>query len=167
MDNRDRLTTAYNRDYGLKLLSDKIKEFHTEGKSFSICLVNIDNLRFINEFRGMDVGDCLLIIVHRLLVRISRKTDTIVRVEGNKFMIILPGFLKNFQGEKYDSIEKKIAFFNKNNKKGYFFRLNYIICEYYDGNMKYFFEEFIQKLKKLKKMEAWKIWYLKMIFQGE
>lgn len=151
MDNRDRLTTAYSRDYGLKLLSDKIKEFHTEGKSFSICLVNIDNLRFINESRGMDVGDCLLIIVHRLLVRISRKTDTIVRVEGNKFMIILPGFLKKFQGKKYDTIEKKIAFFNKNNKKGYFLRLNYIICEYYDGSMKDFFEESIQKLKKLKK----------------
>nr|WP_238387396.1 GGDEF domain-containing phosphodiesterase [Psychrilyobacter piezotolerans] len=151
MDNRDRLTTAYNRDYGLKLLSNKIKEFHTEGKSFSIGLLNIDNLRFINESRGMDVGDCLLIIVHRLLVRISRKTDTIVRVEGNKFMIILPGFRKKYQGKIYDAIEKKIVFFNQNNKKEYFLRLNYIICEYYDGSMKDFFEESIQKLKKLKK----------------
>ncbi|GLI56603.1 hypothetical protein PM10SUCC1_21170 [Propionigenium maris DSM 9537] len=156
MDVRDPLTNAYSRKYGLHLLSLQIEEYNSVGKKFSICLIDIDNLKFINETQGMEAGDTIITVVDRIIAMVFRKTDSIIRLEGNKFMIILPEFNRRYSKNAYEYLDEKIDYFNQFNKRGYFIRLNYTMSEYTGGSMKSFIEETRQNLKIESSQEDWK-----------
>jgi len=156
MDKRDKLTNAYSRNYGLHLLSKSFNEYHTSGKNFSICLIDIDNLKFINETMGMEAGDTLLIVVERIVSRVFRKTDCLIRLEGNKLMVILPQFNRKYTKEVFKALEEKIEFFNLLNKKSLFIRLNYTMSEYTSGSMMDFIEKTRENLKIESSDKEWK-----------
>lgn len=156
MDIRDQLTNAYSRKYGLHLLSLQIEEYNNIGKKFSICLIDIDNLKFINETQGMEAGDTILTVVDRIVALVFRKTDSIIRLEGNKFMVILPEFNRRYSKDVYEYLEERIDYFNQFNKRGHFIRLNYTMSEYTGGSMKSFIEETRQNLKIESSKEDWK-----------
>lgn len=60
----------------------------------SVALLDIDNLREINELWGHQTGDAVLQGFSRLLRQRMRKTDIIGRLGGETFAIILPGASK-------------------------------------------------------------------------
>ena len=156
MDIRDQLTNAYSRKYGLHLLSLQAEEYKTMGKKFSICLIDIDNLKFINETQGMEAGDIVLTVVDRIVAMVFRKTDSIIRLEGNKFLVILPEFNRKYSKDAYEYLEERIDYFNQFNKRGHFIRLNYTMSEYTGGSIKSFIEETRQNLKIESSEEDWK-----------
>ena len=57
---RDGLTGAFTRPYFLSLLIDECRFAVEMGKPFCVCLVDIDQLRKVNEERGLGAGDALL-----------------------------------------------------------------------------------------------------------
>lgn len=156
MDIRDKLTNAYTRKYGLHLLSLQIDEYNNSGKKFSICLVDIDNLKFINETQGMEDGDTILTVVDRIIALVFRKTDIIIRLEGNKFLIILPEFNRRYSKDVYNYLDERVDYFNRLNKRGYFIRLNYTMSQYAGGSMKSFIEKTRENLKIESSKEDWK-----------
>ena len=156
IEKRDKLTGAFSRDYGLQLLSNQIIDFKTTKKIFSICLIDIDNLKLINETKGIKAGDTVLKIVYTLSKAAFRKTDSFTRLEGNKFLVILPDFQHSSSHDIYKEIEKKLDYFNKNNRKGYFIRLSYTMSEYSSGSMKSFLENTRENLKIESSRENWK-----------
>jgi diguanylate cyclase (GGDEF)-like protein len=57
---RDGLTTAFTRSYFLTLLDEECSFAVEMGKAFCVCLIDIDQLRKLNELAGLSAGDALL-----------------------------------------------------------------------------------------------------------
>lgn len=142
----DPLTGVYNRSKGITCLKSELKICLSEKIPLSVCLVDIQNLGYINKKQGLHVGDDILRIVALLLKYTFRKTDKIVRIEGDKFMAILPGCDEKSRSTLTATLLKRVAFFNKHNLKDYFIKLHYFFAEYKDGSEEDFVEEALSHL---------------------
>ena len=69
---------------------------HSETKSrIGIALVDINNLKTVNDTYGHKAGDALIKGVALLLSEITRTEDTVVRMGGDEFLIIARGASKD------------------------------------------------------------------------
>lgn len=60
------------------------------GSTYSIIMMDIDFFKSINDNHGHDVGDKVLIAVARVLPQLMRNVDTVARIGGEEFAILLP-----------------------------------------------------------------------------
>jgi two-component system cell cycle response regulator len=78
------------------------RAFYQEGKHslalslrnntpMSLMLLDLDHFKQINDTYGHQAGDKVLIAIAGLLARMSRAVDTVARVGGEEFAIVLPG----------------------------------------------------------------------------
>ena len=90
----DTLTGLPNRvlfhDRLQQALSQAMREDHVMGLMF----LDLDRFKIINDTLGHDVGDELLKAVSQRLVNCIRQGDTVVRLGGDEFTIILPSVSK-------------------------------------------------------------------------
>lgn len=84
----DPLTQIYNR----RKIDESLREELSRGRdnNFSICILDIDDFKKINDTSGHLIGDEVLKIFAQTLQDSLRKTDIIGRWGGEEFMIILP-----------------------------------------------------------------------------
>jgi diguanylate cyclase (GGDEF)-like protein len=106
----DELTGFYNKKYLLYKCLNNQKSFKENGKFF---LINIDNLKEINQEYGYDIGETVIRFVARFLKTFCEEKLEIIRLDGVSFLIFInkEKLIKN--------IEKKLNEFEKmlENKK--------------------------------------------------
>ncbi|MAZ17048.1 MAG: sensor domain-containing phosphodiesterase [Ahrensia sp.] len=86
----DNLTGLPNRELFMDRLRNSIAIANVDdGMRPTALIVDIDRFRQVNESIGMAAGDTLLITVARRLRRLLRPHDTLARISGNQFGIIL------------------------------------------------------------------------------
>lgn len=149
---KDQLTGAYNRKKGifiLKNLAEEIKK--DEENNLSTCLIDIKNLSYINKKMGLKAGDDIVKIVVSILNQSFRKTDKVVRLQGDKLMVILPNCSKNARGILIKKLKNRLSIFNKMNKKNYFIELNYLYIQYTGENIQEFLDHSLNRLALHKK----------------
>jgi len=83
----DYLTGVYNRRVAFNLLDRYI----TKPEPFSLCYIDIDNFKTVNDEFGHTQGDILLIAFADFLRENIRKSDFLCRIGGDEFLVILPG----------------------------------------------------------------------------
>lgn len=85
----DHLTTLPNR----RLLLDRLQRALTLARRSSqhgaLMYVDVDNFKHINDAHGHHAGDLLLQQIAGRLSRVVRETDTVARVGGDEFVILL------------------------------------------------------------------------------
>ena len=85
----DALTGLPNR----LLLDDRLTQAaaHTDrnGQSFALAMFDLDRFKMVNDSLGHRAGDELLKEVARRLDSVARSTDTVARVGGDEFVILL------------------------------------------------------------------------------
>lgn len=81
---KDPLTGAYNRRY----FNNKFKALKEAGQNFSLCLIDLDKLKIVNDKHGHVEGDEYIKFVFEQLVSYSRSLDIICRLGGDEFIII-------------------------------------------------------------------------------
>ena len=150
LNKKDLLTGVYNRKQGLQLLSHYLNKTHLDSRPFSVFLIGIDNLDSINKNLGMKAGDNLLIILINILRRTFRRTDNIMRLEGNKFLVMLDDFDSASLVHINKDIKDRVDYFNKHNKNNYYMRVNYILHEYHSEKTRDFLESALLELRYLK-----------------
>lgn len=93
-DARDRAETAALTDTLTGLQNrcglDQVLQRTSLGTPFSICQVDLDHFKRINDSYGHAAGDAVLCAVARRLMRIVRTSDAVARAGGDDFLIILP-----------------------------------------------------------------------------
>lgn len=85
----DPLTQLPNR----RLLTDRMNQGMTtckrDGGFGALLFLDLDNFKPLNDAHGHDVGDLLLIEVARRLRACLREVDTVARIGGDEFVVIL------------------------------------------------------------------------------
>ena len=142
----DPLTGTYNRNTGVEYLKTELKACTTEEVPLSVCIVDTQNLGYINKRHGLDTGDEVLKMVAVLMTNIFRKTDKVVRLEGDKFMAILPGCNENSRTLLAKALLDRLSSFNRYNRKDHLIKLHYIFREYSEGSGEKFIEETLSHL---------------------
>ncbi len=90
MSGRDHLTGAANSGAFSEAVSVEIKRLEKFGHPFSVAYFDIDDLKKVNNALGRSTGDELLRQVVRAIGGSVRKVDTIARMGGDEFAILLP-----------------------------------------------------------------------------
>lgn len=89
LSNRDSLTNIYNRRYIYDRVEEIIEEYKRTGQEFSICILDMDRFKSINDTYGHQVGDAVLKEFTKVLENNLRSYDLLGRYGGEEFIIIL------------------------------------------------------------------------------
>ena len=87
-DSFDYLTGALNRRAGFMTLEYLIAESHKEFKPLSICLIDLNNLKQINDQYGNLEGDEAIVTTARIITRNIKKSDVVCRLASRSFLVI-------------------------------------------------------------------------------
>lgn len=95
----DELTEVKNRRFILKTLENQ-KLMAERGKyTFSICMIDIDNFKSVNDTYGHLIGDNVLRRICKQTLKVIRKIDYFSRYGGEEFLLIFP-FTNSEQGKQ-------------------------------------------------------------------
>lgn len=87
--NRDLLTTLPNRALFSDRLSHAVVRKREEDGPLAVLVIDIDQFRKINDEYGNDLGDQVLQALAERLNRCVRDGDTVARISGDEFAVIL------------------------------------------------------------------------------
>jgi diguanylate cyclase (GGDEF)-like protein/PAS domain S-box-containing protein len=87
----DPLTALPNR----RLLTDRLRQVlasrsHSPGQS-ALLFIDVDHFKTLNDVKGHDMGDLLLVEVSRRLLACAREADTVARLGSDEFVVMLQG----------------------------------------------------------------------------
>jgi diguanylate cyclase (GGDEF)-like protein/PAS domain S-box-containing protein len=85
----DPLTGVSNRLVLVERLSHALDDLERNPGLIALLFVDLDNFKLINDARGHDVGDDLLVEVASRLSRVARRGDTVARFGGDEFVVLL------------------------------------------------------------------------------
>lgn len=89
----DPLTQTYNR-FGIDQVVAAL--INSLNNRFALIFIDIDHFKRINDNRGHDAGDRVLLKVANILHRAIRKQDYLGRWGGEEFVVIMPDTSKEF-----------------------------------------------------------------------
>src|SRR5262249_14533035 len=87
----DYLTGLANGRGFHELVQKEIYRCKRTCRSFSLAYLDIDNFKSINDTLGHNAGDAVLRLVGHTLQKSTRKSDSVARIGGDEFMILLCG----------------------------------------------------------------------------
>lgn len=85
----DPLTGLANRKFFTEQLQESIYWAKTHNLLLALLFIDLDGFKQINDTLGHDMGDRVLVIVAQRLTKSLRSTDTICRLGGDEFTVIL------------------------------------------------------------------------------
>jgi len=87
--NYDKLTGLPNRRLFFERLERMVVENERDGRKFALLFIDLDGFKDINDHYGHEVGDAVLITVGKRLLTCIRKSDTVARMGGDEFTVVL------------------------------------------------------------------------------
>ena len=85
----DPLTSLPNRRLLLDRLQHALATSARSGRHGAIMFIDLDNFKVINDTKGHDCGDLLLVEITRRLQSCVREGDTVARLGGDEFVVML------------------------------------------------------------------------------
>ncbi|MEN9904962.1 MAG: hypothetical protein RLZZ555_1527 [Pseudomonadota bacterium] len=86
----DTLTGLPNRALGQDRLQHALAYAHRTGSQVGVLCLDIDNFKHVNDAHGHAAGDSLLKEIATKLTRSLRASDSLCRISGDEFMVVLP-----------------------------------------------------------------------------
>lgn len=142
--NVDALTNIVSRKLGMEILEDEIKIWKP-ALPLTICYLDINSLKFVNDNYGHFQGDLLIKKVVDIIEPMLDPLDTFIRLGGDEFLLVMANKDINKAKEKIFSINNMIASTNKRNEKPYNFSVSFGITEYKPNMTK---DEFLKEADK-------------------
>jgi diguanylate cyclase (GGDEF)-like protein len=91
----DRLTSLPNRELLLQATERAVQQASSGEQETALLVVDVDRFRDVNDTLGRVQGDAVLVEIAVRLQRSVRSTDTVARVEADRFAVLLPGLTRD------------------------------------------------------------------------
>jgi diguanylate cyclase (GGDEF)-like protein len=91
---RDFLTGLCNRFSFDERLEHAAAHADRYGHKLALLLIDLDDFKYVNDTHGHPIGDALLVQLARRLESLVRKVDTLARIGGDEFAVVLSEFRK-------------------------------------------------------------------------
>ena len=126
----DPLTHTLNRRAGYDKIANLI--YKDEGKKalFSLCFIDVNGLKQVNDHLGHEYGDGLLTIVCDTVKTVIREYDFIIRQGGDEFIIVFDKMDKDQAEKVWDRIVSKFDAINKDTSRPYIVSVSHGVVEY-------------------------------------
>ena len=86
----DELTGLYNRRHLNRMMQEELGRSRRYGTDLSLCLLDVDHFKKVNDSFGHQAGDKVLVSIAALLESAMRDTDIVGRFGGEEFAIVMP-----------------------------------------------------------------------------
>jgi diguanylate cyclase (GGDEF)-like protein len=86
----DELTKVHNRRYVTEMMEHEVQRVSRGGATFSVCLVDIDHFKRVNDTYGHQCGDAVLKAFAAFADGDKRAGDIFARWGGEEFILFLP-----------------------------------------------------------------------------
>ncbi|MEL7598128.1 MAG: diguanylate cyclase [Clostridiaceae bacterium] len=127
---KDHMTDLFNRRIGLKFLEKECKQAVLGKQDLTICFIDIDGLKNVNDTYGHNAGDYLIKTVAGLIKQFIGEKDIGCRLGGDEFLIIFKNCDKRKAQEICHRIKYETNKINKLNLKPYNISISYGIAEF-------------------------------------
>jgi len=139
----DELTGVYNRRVGMEFLKQELKKMR-RGKSFlSICYIDINDLKSVNDNFGHEAGDNLILTIVEDIKSAMRESDILSRIGGDEFLLIFPGCKLSEVKSIWRRVQKSMKERNEKPENQYNISASYGFAETNSENILYI-DELIQ-----------------------
>lgn len=105
----DPMTGLYNFRYIYDFIDLELSKCKRYGRSMSVCILDLDDFKAVNDTHGHQAGDELLKAVATVLSDGVRGADMVARYGGEEFIIVLPETIKKDAMMIADKLREGIA----------------------------------------------------------
>ena len=111
----DAMTGLLNRGAFLEALTRQLHRLGRDPDDASLMYVDLDNFKAVNDTRGHQAGDEVLLKLRDILIQQTRPTDLVSRLGGDEFAVFLNGadigIAKN-RADKFLQVAKQLSEFS-------------------------------------------------------
>ena len=129
----DAMTGVLNRRTGLEILDQQIRIAKRRPMKFTICYIDINNLKYVNDNFGHIDGDFMILKVVETIKANLREADVVCRLGGDEFMIIFIDCNETQARAIIERITKALDDYNKKKEKPYPITVSKGFAEYMPG----------------------------------
>ncbi|MCZ6525760.1 MAG: GGDEF domain-containing protein [Gammaproteobacteria bacterium] len=105
----DSLTGLFNRRYFKRALKSEMERNVREHRPVGLAVIDIDHFKRINDTWGHDGGDKVLKAVTMIMNRNVRQSDTLIRIGGEEFAVVMPNIRHQAAGDAMERLRADIA----------------------------------------------------------
>ncbi|MEX1378346.1 MAG: diguanylate cyclase [Eubacteriales bacterium] len=115
----DTMTNVLNRRAGYEKLGYISKTLDKNPCSISICFIDINGLKSVNDTLGHDAGDELILTVIDEIKKNIRENDFISRLGGDEFLVVFTNADKKKAESIWQRIKDGLDYINENESRKY------------------------------------------------
>lgn len=125
----DTLTGIYNRQMGFEMLTKFANELKIGAPPFTMCFVDLDDLKYVNDQNGHSAGDLYITTVVDLIKQSIRQTDVFARMGGDEFLVLFPKCKSEVVVSIMKEVSKMLEAINSNNNPITYYSISYGVLE--------------------------------------
>lgn len=125
----DVMTNSLNRNAGIQRLNILYKELSRNNCVISVCFLDVNGLKEVNDVLGHEAGDELLITVATVIQNNIRSGDFIIRFGGDEFVVVFAGMGKDLSEQVWSRIVAAFDSINASENRPYLVSVSHGIEE--------------------------------------
>jgi diguanylate cyclase (GGDEF)-like protein len=126
----DVMTKVFNRRAGMHLMTKIYREAQRKSAPLSVCFIDVNGLKEVNDKLGHEIGDELLAVVVDIIKKSMRKTDILARFGGDEFLLILPSIDKEAAEAAWQRINSAFDEANAAGDRAYVISVSHGIAQF-------------------------------------